>query len=118
MHLYTRRTRRTLTPTRRNPYPCWRVRVCLGKGTGSPGIPQGYPLQSLRFTKQFHILVKGLPASIPEALETDKLAIFGSDPKAFDNPATSADELWEMGLNNLLKSALGWGLEEDMDLII
>ena len=47
MHLYTRRTRRTLTPTRRNPYPCWRVRVCLGKGTGSPGIPQGYPLQSL-----------------------------------------------------------------------
>ena len=47
MHLYTRRTRRTLTPTRGNPYPCWRVRVCPGKGTGSPGIPQGYPWQSL-----------------------------------------------------------------------
>jgi hypothetical protein len=70
------------------------------------------------FVKQFHTLVKCLPASIPEALETNKLAIFGSDPKAFDDPAASADELWEMGLNNVLKSALGWGLEGDMDAII
>ena len=70
------------------------------------------------FIKQFHTLVKGLPASIPEALETNKLAIFGGNPKAFNDPAASADELWEMGLNNVLKSALGWGLEGDMDAII
>ena len=36
----------------------------------------------------------------------------------FDDPAASADELWEMGLNNMLKSALGWGLEGDIDAII
>jgi len=47
MHLYTHQTRQTLTPTCRNLYPCWRVWVFPGKGTGSPGIPQGYPWQSL-----------------------------------------------------------------------
>jgi len=53
-------------------------------------------------------------------LETDKLAIFGSDPKTFYDPAANADELWEMGLNSMLKTTLGWGLEHegDMDEII
>jgi len=30
-----------------NPYPSQWVWVCWGKDTGSSGIPQGYPLQSL-----------------------------------------------------------------------
>jgi len=34
---------KTPTLTRPNPYPCARVRVFAGTGTGSPGIPQGYP---------------------------------------------------------------------------
>ena len=33
-------------------------------------------------------------------------------------PAASADEFWEIGLNSVLKSALGWGLEGYMDAII
>ena len=72
------------------------------------------------FVKHFRTLVNGLPASIPQALETDKLAIFGSDPKTFFDLATNADELWEMGLNGMLKTALGWGSEHegDMDEII
>ena len=37
----------TRTRTRRNPYPCVRVRVFWGTGAGSPGKPQGYPCQSL-----------------------------------------------------------------------
>lgn len=37
----------------------------------------------------------------------------------FDDPAASADELWEMSLNSVLKSALlGWELEGDKDAII
>jgi len=39
---------KTLTPTRRNPYPWAQVRVFAAMGTGSPGIPQGYLWQSLR----------------------------------------------------------------------
>jgi hypothetical protein len=35
------------TRARINPYPCSRVRVCWGWGTGSPGKPQGYPWWSL-----------------------------------------------------------------------
>ena len=34
---------KTPTLTRLNPYPCARVRVLAGTGTGSPGLPQGYP---------------------------------------------------------------------------
>jgi hypothetical protein len=70
------------------------------------------------FIEKVHTLGKGLPANIPDALETSKLAIFGKDPKAFDDPSVSADELWEMGLNSMLKSALVWGLEGDMDVIV
>ena len=40
----------TLTLTCQDPYPWERVRVCPGKGTGSPGKPQGYPRQSLTST--------------------------------------------------------------------
>jgi len=34
---------KTPTLTHMNPYPCARVRVFAGTGTGSSGIPQGYP---------------------------------------------------------------------------
>jgi hypothetical protein len=39
-------------------------------------------------------LVKDLPESTPEALEFDRLAVFGGNPKEFDNPVLDADELW------------------------
>ena len=36
----------------------------------------------------------------------------------FDDPALDADSLWETVLNAQLKSVLGWGMEEDLDLLI
>ena len=63
-------------------------------------------------------LVKDLPASVPEASEYDKLAVFGGSPKEFDDPTLDAEELWEVTLNSVLKSTLGWGMEGNMDNII
>jgi len=40
--LHTPRFLGTLTPTRQNPYPWAWVRVLMGTGMGSAGIPQGY----------------------------------------------------------------------------
>jgi hypothetical protein len=39
-------------------------------------------------------LVEDLPASVPEASEFDKLAVFGGNPKEFDDPTLDAEELW------------------------
>ena len=62
--------------------------------------------------------MKSLPESIAEALESNKLAVFGGDPRGFDDPALSADDLWETGLNDILKATFGWGKDGDMDMII
>jgi hypothetical protein len=63
-------------------------------------------------------LVKDLPDSVPEASEFDKLAVFGRSPEEFDDPALGADDLWEATLNHVLKSALGWGTDRNVDEII
>ena len=70
------------------------------------------------FVKHLWTLVNGLPESIPEGSKFDKLAYFVCNPKDFDDPTVDADELWEMGLNNALKSVFGWGSEQNMDDII
>jgi hypothetical protein len=54
-------------------------------------------------------LIKNLPASIPEASDYDRLAVFAGNPVEYDNPSLSPDELWEETLNGVFKSALGWG---------
>lgn len=59
-----------------------------------------------------------IPDTIPEATEYDKLAVFGGSPRDFDNPDLDVDDLWEEVLNKVLKSALGWGEEENMDDVI
>jgi hypothetical protein len=63
-------------------------------------------------------LVDNLPDCVPEASESDRLAVFGGSPEEFDNPILDADELWETTLNHILKSALGWGMEGNMNEII
>ena len=63
-------------------------------------------------------MVRDLPTSIPEASELDILAVFGRNPKEFDDAALGVDELWETRLNSVLKSMLGWGTEGNMDEII
>ena len=73
---------------------------------------------SNRFIEILRNLVKDLPESVPEASEFDRLAVFGRNPKEFDDPALHADELWETTLNGVLKSTLGWGTEGNMDEII
>ena len=67
-------------------------------------------LSTSSFIIELRRLVKDLPGSIPEASQFDKLAVFGADPQDVDDPTIGADELWEVGLNNILKSALGWGI--------
>ena len=69
------------------------------------------------FLENFQNLIKRLPDSTPEASEYDKLALFSGNPAVHDNPALKGDELWEV-VNPLLKEALGWGMERDMDDII
>ena len=70
------------------------------------------------FIKTLQDLVKHLPASVPEALEFDRMAVFAGSPKKFDDPTLDADNLWEMTLNSILKSTLGWGIEGNIDNII
>jgi len=70
------------------------------------------------FIETLRNLVKDLPESAPEASEFDRLAVFGGNPEEFDDPTLDADELWEMTLNGVLKSTLGWGTEGNMDEII
>jgi len=63
-------------------------------------------------------LVDNLPDCVPKASESDRLAVFGGSPEEFDDPILDADELWETTLNHVLKSALGWGMEGNMNEII
>ena len=79
--------------------------------------PVSGPISNI-FIKMLQDLVKDLPASVPEASEYDKLAVFGGSPKEFDDPTLDAEELWEATLNSVLKSTLGWGMEGNMDDII
>jgi hypothetical protein len=69
------------------------------------------------FLEKFHNLIQRLPDSIPEASEYDKLAFLSGNPADHDNPNLKGDELWEV-VNPLLKEALGWGMEGNMDEII
>lgn len=71
-----------------------------------------------RFLNKLQRLIKNIPVDIPEAGDNDKLAIFGGNPKDFDNDGLDPDDLWEEVLNPLLKSSLGWGSEGNMEEII
>jgi hypothetical protein len=85
--------------------------------TVSKSLPVTGPIFN-SFIETLRNLVKDLPESIPEASEFDRLAVFGGNPKEFDDPTLDADELWETTLNGVLKSTLGWGTEGNMDEII
>lgn len=92
------------------------ARLTQGKTFSSPGSESG-PISN-NFIKTLRDLVTSLPASVPEASEFDRLAVFGGNPEDFDDPSVDADDLWETTLNNTLKSTLGWGMEGNMDEII
>ena len=89
-------------------------------------IPHSAPIQGLHsapvaasgFLEKLHHLIESLLNTILEASDDNKLAIFEGNPMDFDDPTLDADSLWETVLNAQLKSVLGWGMEEDLDLII
>lgn len=70
------------------------------------------------FIANLQNLIDKLPASVPEASDYNKLAVFAGNPAEYDNLSLSPDELWEETLNGLFKSALGWGTEGNMDEVI
>jgi len=70
------------------------------------------------FLERLLNLIKHVPDTVPEATEYDRLAIFAGHPGDFDIPDLGVDDLWEEVLNKVLKSALGWGEEENMENII
>ena len=80
---------------------------------------QDHPIPVIdNFLEKLVNLIRLLPDTIPEATDYDKLAVFAGNPRDFDNPDLDADDLWEEVLNKVLKSALGWGEEENMDDVI
>ena len=70
------------------------------------------------FLEKLLDLIKHIPDTVPEATNYDRLAIFACHPGDFDIPDLSVDDLWEEVLNKALKSALGWGEEENMENIV
>ena len=70
------------------------------------------------FLEKLLFLIKHVPDTVPEATEYDKLAVFAGHPRDFDVPNLNVDDLWEEVLNKVLKSALGWGDEENMENLI
>ncbi|KAG6819330.1 hypothetical protein H0H93_012839 [Arthromyces matolae] len=63
-------------------------------------------------------LIAQLPTTVPEASSSDEIAIFGSDPKSFDDPQKLSEDLWETMMNPTLKSVFGWGEEKDLRTVI
>ena len=92
------------------PRPSKEATVCTLKPAVEPVIGD--------FLRKLHNLIENLPVSIPEASDYDRLAVFAGNPAEYDNPNLSPDELWEGTLNGLFKSALGWGIEGNMDEVI
>ena len=69
--------------------------------------------------EEFQYYLSNLPDSIPEAADDDKLAnALAGHPEVHGDPTLQGDELWEVGLNEFLKSVLGWGTEQDVGSLI
>jgi hypothetical protein len=68
--------------------------------------------------EEFRHYLNKLPNS-SEVTYDDKLAdSLAGHPEIHDDPALQGDELWEAGLNEFLKSVLGWTTEKDVESLI
>jgi len=86
---------------------------------GTVTVPQSTSIPRVStFLDKLQYSIKNIPESVPEAGDNDKLAIFGGDPKGFDDESLDSDSLSEEVLNPLLKSTLDWGTEGNMDEIV
>ena len=68
--------------------------------------------------KRIRKIVNNLPNSVPIASSQDRIAVFSHDPHLLAGTAKNGDDLWEDTLNSFLKEALGWGGEEDMEVMV
>ncbi|KAF8989333.1 hypothetical protein BDQ17DRAFT_1220945, partial [Cyathus striatus] len=75
-------------------------------------------VETVDFLKKFFNAITSLPNSIKEATEDDALALFAQNPANHDDPRITSDMLWEEKLNGLLKSVIGWGVDDDIDHLI
>ncbi|KAF6757726.1 hypothetical protein DFP72DRAFT_808703 [Ephemerocybe angulata] len=91
--------------------------VSLPRTAGAKTNNANRPLRS-KLAVKLQQLVDGLSNDVPEAISTNPLAVFSKDLRVFDVPVISSDDLWEEGLNRLMKDALGWGSEVDMGTVV
>ena len=78
-----------------------------------------YPTPAVNnFLEKLLDLIKHVPNMVPAATKYDKLAVFTGHPADFDIPNIDVDDLWKEVLNKVLRSALGWGDEENMENLI
>lgn len=81
-------------------------------------VPRAMPVFH-NILEEFQHYLDNLPDSIPEAAYDDKLAnTLAGHPEIHSDPTLQGDELWEAGLNEFLKSVLGWATEEDVGNLI
>jgi hypothetical protein len=109
---------RPSSPVRGHNLPRPAILVASPRPRKETPLPVAEPINDSDILWKLYNLIENLPASVPEALDYDSLAVFSGNPADYDDPSLSADELWETTLNGLFKSALGWGTEGDMDNII
>ncbi|KAF8176089.1 hypothetical protein BJ912DRAFT_1033585 [Pholiota molesta] len=120
LSFFGRSARPTATPsTLRPPAPVHNQKI----PGPPPSVPKAVQMPATppdirTFVEKLHDLINDVPDHIPEASEYDALAIFAGNPQDMDNAELDADELWEEVLNGTMKSAFGWGAEENMEAII
>ncbi|KAG6913733.1 hypothetical protein DXG01_004676, partial [Tephrocybe rancida] len=87
--------------------------------TGSKDLPNlDLRRKEAAIISELHDLISKLPPTVPEAGPADTLAIFGKDPKSFDNLEMPSEDIWETMMNPTLKSVLGWGNNVDLATVI
>ncbi|KAF4612577.1 hypothetical protein D9613_012728 [Agrocybe pediades] len=98
-----------------------------GKATGTSTVPhaaakttQTVPghASSQTFLEKLEEKIRGLPQSVPEGEATDSLAMFAGNPANSDIQGADAEELWELVLNQTMKTVLGWGTNTNMNDLV
>ncbi|KAF8154654.1 hypothetical protein B0H34DRAFT_799416 [Crassisporium funariophilum] len=69
--------------------------------------------------QELQYYLDNLPGRITQSAHNDILAVMlAGDPDIRYDSSLQGNKLWEEGLNNFLKSVLGWGMKEDVKRLI
>jgi hypothetical protein len=74
--------------------------------------------KKVNFLNRIQKITKNLPDSVPIASSQDGFVVFSYDLRLLAGTTKNGDDLWEDTLNSFLKEALGWGGEEDMEVLV